>query len=354
MLTEIRLSQSRLQEVLVRVKTAKICVVGDFCLDVYWHIDMTRSHLSKETPHFSLPVTDEVFAPGAGGNVVNNIHALGAARLLPVSIVGRDWRGELLLKWMQERNISTERILTTGKGFTPCYCKPMRKGISDVVYEDPRLDFENYENLAPAEEAKLLENLAAAAEAADMIVVSDQYKNGVITPACRAYLQSLAQKKPVIVDSRERSALYTGVMLKPNEVEVLTAGGQAVPPSDVAGYAELGARLSRKNGQPVIVTLGTQGAIWCDRETQVYAPAAHLSGPLDIVGAGDAFLAAFSCAYASGIPGSEAAAFANLASAVTVQKIGMTGTASCEEILAQYRKSSGIQSEPGDSLWNRH
>jgi len=180
LLNKIHLSQTRLQEIIRRVINAKICVVGDFCLDVYWHIDMTRSHLSKETPHFSLPVVAETYAPGAGGNVVNNIHALGAARLLPVSVVGRDWRGELLMGWMQERGISTERILITEKGFTPCYCKPMRKGISDVVYEDSRLDFENYENLAPAEEAKVLSNLAAAAEEADMIVVSDQYRNGVI------------------------------------------------------------------------------------------------------------------------------------------------------------------------------
>ncbi len=337
------MSQARLQEILIRIKAAKICVVGDFCLDVYWHIDMTRSRLSKETPHFSLPVVAETYAPGAGGNVVNNIHVLGAAQLLPVSVVGRDWRGELLVGWMRERGISAERIVTTEKGFTPCYCKPMRKGISDVVYEDPRLDFENYENLAPAEETKVLGNLAAAAEAADMVVVSDQYRNGVITPACRAYLQALARKKPVIVDSRERAALYTGVMLKPNEVEVLAASGQASAPSDIAGYAELGVRLSRKNGQPVIVTLGSQGAIWCDPEVQAYAPAAHLSGPLDIVGAGDAFLAAFACAYAVGIPGPEAAAFANLASAVTVQKIGMTGTASCEEIWTQYQKNSSTK-----------
>lgn len=347
MLKKIDLSQARLQEILTRVKNARICVVGDFCLDMYWHIDMTRSRLSKETPHFSLPVMEEICAPGAGGNVVNNIHALGIARLLPVSVVGKDWRGELLVGWMQQRGISTERIVTIGKAFTPCYCKPMRKGISDVVYEDPRLDFENYENLASAEEAKVLSNLAAAAEEADMIVVSDQYRNGVITPACRTYLQSLAREKPVIVDSRERAALYTGVMLKPNEVEVLAASGQASPPSDIAGYAELGAQLSRKNGQPVIVTLGSQGAIWCEVENQAYAPAAHLSGPLDIVGAGDAFLAAFSCAYAAGIPGSEATAFANLASAVTVQKIGMTGTASSEEIWAQYRKTEASNEETG-------
>ena len=55
MLKEIDLSQARLQEILTRVKNARICVVGDFCLDMYWHIDMTRSRLSKETPIFPFP-----------------------------------------------------------------------------------------------------------------------------------------------------------------------------------------------------------------------------------------------------------------------------------------------------------
>ena len=34
---------------------------GDGCLDVYWHADMTRSELSRETPHHNLPVVQEVF-----------------------------------------------------------------------------------------------------------------------------------------------------------------------------------------------------------------------------------------------------------------------------------------------------
>jgi len=54
---------------------------------------------------------------------------------------------------------------------------------------------------------------------------------------------------------------------------------------------------------------------------------------LDTVGAGDTTISALTLCLATGIPPSEAAAFANLAAAVTVQKLFTTGTASGEEII---------------------
>jgi bifunctional ADP-heptose synthase (sugar kinase/adenylyltransferase) len=63
-----------------------------------------------------------------------------------------------------------------------------------------------------------------------------------------------------------------------------------------------------------------------------HIPARSVSGETDIVGAGDTFLSAVSLAYAAGCTLSEAALFANTASAVTVKKLRTTGTASREEI----------------------
>ena len=54
----------------------RIGVIGDFCLDVYWHADMTKSELSRETPHFPLPIVQERLSPGGAGNVVANLLAL--------------------------------------------------------------------------------------------------------------------------------------------------------------------------------------------------------------------------------------------------------------------------------------
>jgi len=58
------------------------------------------------------------------------------------------------------------------------------------------------------------------------------------------------------------------------------------------------------------------------------------------VGAGDTFLSAFCAAAATGCGIGQAAAFANLASGVTVKKIHQTGTATPEEIRAKRQEQT--------------
>ena len=65
-------------------------------------------------------------------------------------------------------------------------------------------------------------------------------------------------------------------------------------------------------------------------------PGVALAPPLDPVGAGDTFLSACSAALAAGAHPLQAAALANLAAAVSVRKLRITGTASPQEILGLY------------------
>jgi sugar/nucleoside kinase (ribokinase family) len=65
-------------------------------------------------------------------------------------------------------------------------------------------------------------------------------------------------------------------------------------------------------------------------------PAFPVEGPIDIVGAGDATTAGIVCALASGATLVEAAYLGNLVASITIRKLGTTGTASPEEVLAHY------------------
>lgn len=337
---KVTLTREDVLSILEKIKTVKVLFIGDVCLDLYWRADMKKSRLSRETPHYPLPVVEETYTPGAGGNVVNNIHALGVEKLLCISAIGSDWRGFLLTSWIEEHGICTDGLLRRKTGVTPCYCKPLRMGISHVVYEDPRLDFENYEPLTAEEEDRLLEALSSAAKEADIIAVSDQFLYGVITPRIRQALSELARNIPMVVDSRDRITQYTNAIVKPNEVEAAAAIGREIAGLDLTmeDYAEIGLTLQKKTNAPVIVTLGELGALWCEEENCHLAPTARATPPVDIVGAGDTFLSAFCCAYAACQDGPKALAFANLASGVTVKKIGTTGTASGEEILKKWEE----------------
>lgn len=322
------MNKEYLNDLFSRIADVTVCVVGDVCLDIYWHADMKKSVLSRETPHFPLPVTEERYSLGGGGNVMANVSALGVKAVLPVSVLGADWRGYLARECFKNISANAAGLITDETRVTPCYAKPLRQGISDVAYEDPRLDFENRSPLTERTENEILAALDKAAARADAIAVSDQLEYGVVTPRIRERLCELGKTMPVIVDSRDRIALYENVIIKPNEFEA--AGALESGFSDPAAAAKA---LSAKTGAPVIVTLGDKGAVWCEGKNAVFVRSTPAEPPVDPVGAGDTFLAAFAAAYAAGAAGPEAVEFANLAAGVTVKKIGTTGTATESEIL---------------------
>ncbi len=331
-----RLTKDELISIINGLKQIKVCFVGDVALDAYWRADMKKSSLSRETPHYNVPVISESYSPGGGGNVVSNIAALGVGKLIPVTAIANDWRGSILKEMFEEQGVDASAIVERKNGVTTCYIKPVKFGISDQLQEDPRLDFENYDDIDPEDEEKLLLALENAVKDADVIAVSDYCTYGVVTERVRARLCELAMTVPVIVDSRDRIGLFKNVMIKPNEVEAARAVGSEA--STLDEYMEIGKVLQNKTEAPVIVTLGGLGGLWCENGECEYVETAPASGEIDIVGAGDTFLSAFSCAYAVCKDGKKAMAFANLASGVTVKKIGITGTASQDEIIAKWEE----------------
>ncbi|TYP48723.1 bifunctional heptose 7-phosphate kinase/heptose 1-phosphate adenyltransferase [Thermosediminibacter litoriperuensis] len=337
---KVELTLSEIQDILERIKRVKVGVVGDGCLDIYWHADMTLSRLSRETPHYPLPVVEERLSLGAAANVAANLKRIGAGFITLLTMVSSDWRGGEFIRLIKELGIDDRNIIVSEKRITPAYCKPLRKGISDVVYEDPRIDFENLSPLAGQEEERVLERLDRLASQVDIIAVCDQFRFGVITERVRNRINEMGSGgKLMVVDSRDNAHLYRNVIIKPNDYECVKAvkklSSAVDARMDIFQSAETLCRITKK---PVIVTLGERGSIWVEDGIIKMAPSRPESPPIDIVGAGDTFLSAFCCAYGAGIPGEKSIGFANLASAVVVKKLGTTGTAGPEEIIAKSKE----------------
>lgn len=334
----MRIEAERIDTLERNLRGKTVGLIGDCCVDIYWHADMRLSELSRETPHYPLPVTEERFSLGAGGNVAANMAALRPGRVLMLSAVGADWRASLLRQAAERAGVDTSLIIETPGRVTNAYCKPTRRGISELVYEDPRLDFENHTPLPDAAEEKLIAALPGFVRESDVIAVSDQFRFGVLTPRVRESLLGEVKKagKPLIIDSRSRITAYPGAILKPNEVECWRAVyGENVPlPGGPEPIRAAAAVLSERLGSPVFCTLGANGSFYASKNASFSVPAVPLPPPLDICGAGDTTLAAFASALGAGEDPAFAAAFASLASAVTVQKLGQTGTASFDEIRA--------------------
>lgn len=316
-----------LTEIFRGVDNARVGVIGDFCLDVYWLADMTLSEISREVPHFPLPIVEERMSPGGAGNVACNLMALRPKKVYALGMTGCDWRGDALRALLSAAGADVSGFLASPQRVTPAYIKPLRKGLSDAIYEDPRLDFEDRAPMTAQDEQRLLSALDSLD--VDVLCVCDQLKYGCITPAIRRRICALGRAGlTVIVDSRDRIALYEDVIVKPNEIEAARAV------QSEGAYEELAALLSRKTRRPAIVTLGGEGCLICESERVTRVPARRVEPPIDICGAGDTFLSALACALAAGAPLADAACLANTASAVTIRKINTTGTATRDEIAA--------------------
>lgn len=335
------LTKARLREILSRCTDRTIGVVGDLGLDAYWYADMTRSFLSRETPHFPRPVVREVYSPGAGANVAHNLKVLDVGQVIVFSVLGDDWRGATLRQEMSNRGVVVKHLVVSPQRSTTAYVKPILTGY-DSQQEDARLDFENAEPLSTSLEEALIDTVSQRLPGLDALLVADQLDvNGVVTNRVRDALNRLAVDHPdklFVTDSRQRIGLFRGMVLKPNWVEAVSTVHPDRDPRAVSRdeLAQIGKVLSQRSGRPTFVTLSEAGVLVCAEGAHRYVPAAPVRPPLDPVGAGDTFIAALAASLSVGATPWEAGAIANLAAAVTVEKLNQTGTASPEEILARY------------------
>src|SRR5262249_571219 len=105
--------------------------------------------------------------------------------------------------------------------------------------------------------------------------------------------------------------------------------------------------LAHDTGRHVFLTQGSTGIYlhipWRRHSTGASSgayrvPAYPVSGPIDICGAGDSCSAGITCAMVSGATHEQAAAFGNLVASITIQQIGVTGTASPEQVRRRWRE----------------
>ncbi|MEM3716447.1 MAG: PfkB family carbohydrate kinase [Candidatus Bathyarchaeia archaeon] len=340
-----RLKRSRLVEILESFKDLSAIVVGDFALDVYWYADMTMSELSRETPRYTRPIVRETYSPGASGNISWNLRDLGVRNVYAVTVIGEDWRGQILVERLKDIGVRTEYMIQSPDRVTPSYIKPILCGF-DSQQEDSRLDFINLKPISSDLEEHLIDNIEDLISVVNAVIVEDQMsKNGVISDYVRQSLIDLAGENPekvFVVNSRERIGLFKNMVLKPNKIEAVKALYPFREPSEVEidELVIMGRELFKRANRPVYITLGEKGALLIDEEGHSHLPAAPTKPPIDPVGAGDTFISAIGASLAAGASPLEAGIIANIAASVILKKLNITGTASPKEILDKFDEIS--------------
>ncbi len=335
----------RLNAILNRFPSLTILVVGDFFLDKYLVIEHALAEPSLETGLEAHQVVEVRCSPGAAGTVTSNLRAM-EAQVIAVGVVGDDGEGFELIRELWKRGVDVDSLVVRADRCTPTYTKPMLREPDGTVHELNRLDIKNRQPTPAEVEDQLIKNLAGLLPRAHGVIVADQVPEencGVITERVREEIIALANAYPTVafvVDSRERIGLFRDVILKPNGREAARAlQPEQTGDPDRALAERCGAELYRRSGQPIFLTLGAEGILAFHEDGPTHVPAPAVTGPIDIVGAGDATMAGIVAGLCAGATVPEAAEIGCLAAGVTIRQLGTTGTASREQITALWREA---------------
>jgi rfaE bifunctional protein kinase chain/domain len=344
------MDEARLEHLLEGFPNVKLLVIGDYFLDKYFDLDQRLGETSLETGLEAYQATGVRCSPGAAGTVVNNLRALDV-QVMAMGVIGDDGHGYELKTELVARDVDIEPLIVYRDRFTPTYVKPMLREPDGRIHELNRIDIKNRGPLPQSIQTRLVEQLGELAPGVNGIVIADQVPEancGVITDQVRSALSDIACRHPhltIAADSRERIGLFENIILKPNAREAMLAVG--AQPSEAPRPEQIeaaGASLFRRTGRPVFITVGAQGILVFAGQGAQRVPGIPVSGPLDIVGAGDSVMAGIVASLCAGATPAEAAWVGNLVASITVQQIGTTGTASRPQVLERFRESAQVTS----------
>ena len=330
------MTREKIQKLLDDIKSVKVAVVGDFCLDAYWFIDESMSEISVETNQVTRPVSKQRYTPGGAGNVANNLAAIGVKEVMAFGVIGNDPFGIAMAGILKESGINTDNLLVqTDNWATHTYAKPYIE-----ENELNRVDFGNFNRLAKETADNLIDKLTSAVDIADAVIINQQVPSGIHTDYFKKRIVEVILKYPgkiFIADSRNFNDFYTGSLRKMNDTEALRLCGKIRKPDELIPIDELKQAADELFGRyhkPLFITRGERGSVTVDSKGITEIPGLLIMSNVDTVGAGDSYLAGAASAMAAGYDMADAATIGTFVAGVTVQKLLQTGTATPEEILA--------------------
>ena len=316
-----------------RVSTVKVGVIGDFALDLYFTLQTQTGEHSLETGREVFWGSSPNASLGAAGNVVQNLVALGIAPVRVIGCVGNDLFGREMRHLFTTLGVHTEHLHThTGQWDTCLYTKPNLNG-----QEANRIDFGTDNALPDAVFTNLMAGLEKLLSTLDVLVINQQFANPLLSERRVLILNDLISRFPnveFVADMRDVGRLIRGATLKMNTAELAKFLNVELPSQpDLDWCIRHGNAFRQQSQGPLLITRSQAGILYLDDYETESVDGLPLHGELDPVGAGDTVVASWAACRGAGASPKQALEIANLAAAITVQKLNQTGTATLPEIL---------------------
>ena len=315
-----------------------IGVLGDYALDVYYQRQRSTGEISLETSLEVWHGKQIRTSPGGAANVVNNLKALDIGKISCFGVLGKDVWGRELKYLLSAPSVCLEGLLENSLWESCAYVKPFEEDT-----ESHRVDFGHVDAELTLIRKEVLNKLNKQLPKLDALIINQQFPNPLINHAFLTELNNSLLEYPsclVIADLRNFGSVFKQGILKANAEEM--ANILSIDINDVLAYSASTSNaikvFCRDNSVAVLLSLGSLGLRFISSEEDHFSPGVSISAPIDTVGAGDTVVASFAACMASRHSVMDAMNFANMAAAVTIQKIGITGTASLEELSALSQK----------------
>jgi rfaE bifunctional protein kinase chain/domain len=322
-------SRERLVTLIKRFAGLRVLVIGDTIADQFLYGAISR--VSREAPVFILKHEQTETVPGGAANCALNLASLGAKVSL-VSVAGDDEAGRSLLETLKVAGVDCAGLMIERGLRTTTKVRILAGQVHSTRQQVIRIDYDGQNLTNPKLRQALLDQLRSQTSSANAIVISD-YNYGVadseISSLARA--AATAQNIPVLADSRFHLTNFAGfTSATPNQDEVEHLTGKQFDDINqlVTAAEELRARLEH---DALLVTRGSHGLMLLEKgAAPLHLEAVGAHDPVDVTGAGDTVMAAYTLALAAGASFSDAARLANYAGGLVVMKRGTASITSSE------------------------
>lgn len=305
---------SNLPEIFTRFDKLTVLIVGDVMLDSYIWGAVER--ISPEAPVPVITVKKRDYRLGGAGNVVVNVHALGATPLI-CSLVGNDDASVKLRSCLKKLSIDESGLVVSN-------ARPTTEKTRIIASHQHvvRVDEETDREASAEEERQIIERIAQLLPKSDVVIFQD-YDKGTITPRVISTTVELARKKgiPTVVDPKKRNfhAYENVTLFKPNLKELREGLKMEVDANTVANAVDV--LKARLKAEGVMVTLSEHGVFINFRNTSLRLPAHHRE-IADVSGAGDTVVAIAAVCVALGLEPKLVAGLSNLGGGLVCQHVG--------------------------------
>ncbi len=323
----MKVNPDKLRKIVESFGKTPVAVIGDLVADRY--VYGAAGRISREAPVPIIDIEGEELRPGGAANTAVNLAAMGA-QVSAVGLVGDDHHGRQLLKTLQKLKIDTSGCVKSKSRPTVSKTRVMAGDFHITRQQVIRLDRGQRTEVEDGEARQVAEKLKKISKAVRAVAFSD-YGFGIAHSAILSRLKELAGKMPVVADSRFDLMMMEGVTaVTPNEPECEAA--LAVKLNDEEGLADAAKTLMRKlKVDCALITRGNKGmALFARRKKPLIIPIARDHAAVDVTGAGDTVVAAFTLALAANASAAEAAYIANHAAGVSVLRSGAVAVTSNE------------------------